>query len=685
MDFLEVNLQIFPDSNIERVIFASRAEEIFYKICQNHLSEDWKVFYSVVTSISFNGLQNNEIDFILYHPSYGLIVAEIKGGGIKFDAEHQQFYSINRFKKQFKIKNPFKQILISKSRLMKYLKEKKLRVPISHIVVFPNTNKRRFKGNIGINKKIIFGKKELTNLEENLIELALESQPEKYLNFNDIGHKLESIFVGESFNSRKYIRDYIDSHESRVRDVETFYESLVNPISSNLRLGIEGEAGTGKTVLALIIAKYFKDRSNRVLLLTSNPMLNLYLKQELGSEIDVKIYSDFAKNFDINLLQKPAEFKGTHTKWVNVEGPKRLFEEIIKNQTFRYDCIICDEAQDVPQSWWKPIEQLLLSEQSRLYLFFDRSQGIFGNRSKARFDPDHSLPISPPFFPLVHNYRTTREISSFARPFRTGRGVLKSHCGRVGYVPELINYSDVENFYQKLHNLLTNLIKKEMVKPEEITLLSARNPDSKASVISELTHIGPYPIHRIYFDMEKNWREIRPPDGHIGLSTIQAYKGLETKVAILINFSEYNLPLSNPLMANLMYVACTRAKHMLYVFLLEDDSKNEMVKSALSNVNYVGPMVVEGPETDIEVVGTVSYYNSDRCGWLTVEDESIAKNNILFFPYDVIKADLTEYIKVGTKLIFRLKVEGNVMVAGDLKLFDKIEDLSDLNDHQEFQ
>ena len=117
--------KIFPDVAKTKVIFASHAEETVYSKCLG-LSSDWQVYYSVtLSSIEENrGLVDNETDFLLYHPDYGVIVLEVKGGRIGFNKEKDSFYTVNRYGKSFFIKNPFQQALTWKSRFLRYLKKK---------------------------------------------------------------------------------------------------------------------------------------------------------------------------------------------------------------------------------------------------------------------------------------------------------------------------------------------------------------------------------------------------------------------------------------------------------------------------------------------------------------------------------------------------------------------------------
>ena len=666
-------MKIFPDSEKTRVIFVSSAEESLYENSRKQLSENWRVYYSCSLSEfeGEEGLRDNEIDFVFYHPDYGIFVAEVKGGRIKFDAQKQKFSSLNRHGEIFSIKDPFKQVLVWKSRFLRFLKKNGIRVPVSHLVCFPGAHAKEFPKSAAMNPAIILDREGMDQLEEFLIRLARSSHPEHFFKFSDVGEKLDRILIGKTFTSRLYIRDYIDSHEKRVRDVESVFDSLLTPVTSQSRLGIEGEAGTGKTMLALLIAKFFRDRSERILFLSSNPILNLFLRQEAGDGISVETFADIAEKFGVSLLNPPASFQGKRSDWIQIEGPVLLKEAIVNNKNFRFDVIVCDEAQDVQPFWWEAFEELLAGSESRLYLFFDRSQGIFGSGgSDKKFDPDTTLPISPPFFPLVNNYRTTREISTFARSFRTGGSVLQSHCGRLGYIPEIVTYEDQEDWQRQIGKIVRNLVKTEKVQPIEITFLSARAPDSRESVLAGVREISRIPLHKLTYNKKNKWRQTRPPRGHMAVATISAFKGLETKIGFLINISEYNLPVSNPIMASLIYVACTRAKHMLYICVRKNDPKRKAIEEALAEVRAKGALVLEGSDKDFEFNGKISHYNPARVGWISVEDAGFQKNSIMFFPFDVEKSGLTGKIKVGKRIKFRPKMEGQVSIACDLKLLD---------------
>src|SRR5690606_19707792 len=119
----------------------------------------------------------------------------------------------------------------------------------------------------------------------------------------------------------------------------------------------------------------------------------------------------------------------------------------------------------------------------------------------------------------VHNYRTTREIASFSRAFRTSQEVLHSHSGRLGYLPELVPYKDAEDARRLLGMLLKKLMREEGLTSSEITMISARNPAAKESVLYQTAELAKVSLHRLTSTQKKSWREAKPPKDAVGVST----------------------------------------------------------------------------------------------------------------------------------------------------------------------
>ena len=660
---------MIPDVEKQRVVFPSSAEETFYRVAGQSLSAGWRVYYSCVLSAfePGEGLQEGEIDFVLWHPSAGFVVVEVKGGRIQI--ENGDFFSINRQGERFRIQNPFNQALVWKNRFYRFLKRENMRMPVCHAVCLPYLDESELPMTAGVERDLVIGRQRMERLEETLFEIVRKSHLEKYLKFSNPGEKtLDRLLKGSHFESRRFLREYVDHHDLRVADIESIQESLVTPVTSARRLGIEGEAGTGKTMLAAMLARRYRDEGAKVLLTSSNPVLNERLRVDIGRGVDVMTYGELGSKFGVELLRVPAGYQGKLEDWLQFDGPEKL-KTAIAADSCRYDVILCDEAQDVQPFWWECIERLLISPESgRFYLFFDRSQGVFGSGSgETLFVPEQVLPVAPPYFPLVHNYRTTKEISTFAREFRTGSQVLKSHSGRSGFMPQIVTYKDRADAQKKLELLLSDLIRREHLRPDEIALISARNPKAPESILTGMN--APSVGLGLDAALKATGSSATKATGpHV--ATVAGFKGLEAKVAILINFSEHKMELSNPIMSSMMYVAATRARHLVVIMLREDDTKVAAVKAALEAAavpGSTGPLVIERPEDITESEGVVTFFDPDRMGSLTIDDGARGRRSFLFFPHDLGRAGL-ENIRVGMRLLFRPRQIGDVVVASDFRV-----------------
>jgi hypothetical protein len=632
-----------------QLVFSSQAEFQFYEAATKALSKEWLIIPQLTLAKSKRDAHEAEMDFVLFHQQWGLFVIEVKGGRIRF--ENQQFYSVNRAGETFAIKNPFQQALSFKARLVRYLKDKNIQVPISYAVCFPTVSKDEFSSSASSNTDLIIGRDELRNLNHTLKTIAKISHEPKFFDFNVNQSTIQKALIGTNYQTRLNLKDYMSAHEKSLRQIEDIHTSLVAPAAGMLRLGVEGEAGTGKTVLASYIAQHFSAQSKRVLFLSSSELLAEKLRGLLTG-LRVETYISLAKGMGVDLLNPPSKYKNTREKWINEDAAKE-FMQALTEQGDRYDVILCDEAQDVDPSWWPGIEKLFDVHQNekRFYVFFDRSQGIFS----AQFEPEKVLPVAGPYLPMVHNYRTTFEIAHLSRSFRRGKHVLVSHSARFGYIPQIITYKNKEDFQTKLEALYDQLLSREGLNIQDVCLLSARKLQAAESVLKDVSSLKGIPIQKI--DAKTRVLET----DKLSFSTIHAFKGMETQVGILCNIDEYALELEHPLMASLVYVAMTRAKHMLYIFCKEGSAKHKRFMDLIAGIPQQKALVIDPHDGDQEFIGTVVHYNPKRFGYLEVKKEGAGIERIMFFTQDI-----DQQIRLGDQVRFRAAIEAQVPIAIDL-------------------
>jgi hypothetical protein len=87
------------------------AEKKVYLALRDQLDDEWNVFYSRPWyGISSTGGEiEGEADFIVAHSKYGILFIEVKGGMISYDPVTSKWFSTDRDKIKFKIKDPIDQ------------------------------------------------------------------------------------------------------------------------------------------------------------------------------------------------------------------------------------------------------------------------------------------------------------------------------------------------------------------------------------------------------------------------------------------------------------------------------------------------------------------------------------------------------------------------------------------------
>jgi hypothetical protein len=659
---------MFPDIKRMPMVFLSSAEERVYQLAKS-LPDAWRVYYSVTLSMKEqdSGIKDGEIDFVFYHPRHGVIVVEVKGGRISLDGSSGQFYSENRSGRSFAIRNPFQQAISFRNRFVRFLRSQDIQVPISHAVCFPQVDESEFPPHANIEPATLLGRTRLADLEKSLAEIARSFHSEDFLEFKDAATSLDDVLVGATFKSKPMLREYIDSEEARVIESDGLHDNLVMPLVGVTRLGVEGEAGTGKSLLAVNLANHFANEQKSVLVLASSPLLVSHLRNSLASNVTMMTFQELAGSFGLNLLVAPSDGAVSGDQWIQYDAPERLRHKITESE-LRYDVILVDEAQDVQPFWWVAFETLLREkDQSKLYVFFDRDQGVFGGGEGASsFTPEDSLPVPTNYVRLTKNYRNTSEISQLANEFkRTKAALTVTMSDRVGYHPSVVAYDDALNAVDQLSQLLKRLIHEQGMRSDEIVILSARAPESKESILSGVAEIAGLKVIRLTPQGVAQGKYSSP--GEIGVATVAAFKGLEAKVVIVVNLCEHKMSLDNPIMASLTYVALTRAKHMLYVMVKEGDPKADKIRAAHVKIRSQGAIVIAADERPGEFTGRILHLNPERMGVIEMQTGDEALRNIIMLPQDIPASSLPGFRK-DQMVRFRIRSEGGVATAIGLSL-----------------
>jgi ribosome biogenesis GTPase A len=137
------------------------------------LPDDWHIFYSL-GFVDRNGFdRQREIDFVLFHPDFGLVFIEVKGGSVRFENGTVRQWLDNHWKDR----NPIQQLNGARRVCLEYLSSHGVDgfIPARNLYVFPTTQRPATGLSQELSECSFFGD-EPTELSEHIISVATGSQ-----------------------------------------------------------------------------------------------------------------------------------------------------------------------------------------------------------------------------------------------------------------------------------------------------------------------------------------------------------------------------------------------------------------------------------------------------------------------------------------------------------------------------
>mgnify|MGYP001627235188 FL=1 len=330
-------------------------------------------------------------------------------------------------------------------------------------------------------------------------------------------------------------------------------------MAANPRTIVRGQAGTGKTVIAMERARQLAAQGKRVLVLCFNHLLAKHLRLTLegdpiGARIDIQhvhaLYREVIRR--AGLENRLSDATNEHQLFAEV-FPLVFLEAAIECDLAAWDALIVDEAQDLltPQNL-DAFDYLLGGpglNRGSWHIFFDRMQNIYGTEIQELVERRLSE-AQPAYDDLFENCRNTRQVAV------QGSIVSGIDLALIGAPegPECANvyYRDHPDLISRLNDLVA-LLRNQEVLPSDIAILSTRRREK--SSVSALTEIGGVPL--------VDAAESAP--GDMVFSTMHAFKGLERRVVIAIDMAD----IGQEFCSMLHYAGLSRARTLLHVFLPE--------------------------------------------------------------------------------------------------------------------
>ncbi len=484
---------------------ASSSERPVYGALEQ-LPDPWRVFYSVAWQSLRNGRQGDgEADFVLVHPSHGLIVIEAKGGTITI--KDGEWFTSGKGG-LFRI-DPFEQAVSSKHALMTYLRDTIPDLPwveSGHAVWFPEIT---VDGNLSAAApdELILDR---TDLRRPVA--AVNDVVNRWGLHKTIGEDaLEAItqHLAPTVTIRHTLADDVAEVKARQIELTETQRLALAGLARMRRVLVYGGAGTGKTVLAEERARRLSGDGFRVVLVCFNRPLGDALAAEFADN-DLVTAGSFHEQARRWIEEAGLSFPDDIEQgWWDDPAGELLLEAFTRGE-FRTDAVIIDEGQDFDDSWFMALEAALAEPSEGLFLVFaDPHQAIY----REGWEP----PFNTVQYNLDLNCRNTNQIAAVVA--RIYGDDLPSR-GTDGPEPQFLSIESPEGVRKALGRALHPLINEGNLATSDVVVLTQKRATKDALIEVSVAGVTLEAIEE-------------RTDG-VAIETIHRYKGLEAAAAVVI-------------------------------------------------------------------------------------------------------------------------------------------------------
>lgn len=558
--------EVFPDyTDSQLELVGSQGERKVYLQLRSQLNDDFLVLHHVQW-IAHNpqwGNFDREADFLVVHKDLGLLIIEVKGGGVKFDGH--QWTSIDKNGKSNIIKDPFEQAKSNRYAIESQLKDSgRLNQQAvrdfnyGYGVLFPDISEKDAK-----QLERPSGPRQIIGCSANLVDLnswlltALNywKKPDKKAPNKIMRSAIKEIFARQIEIQIGRISKFADIDSRRIQLSKNQIEILDN-IENLRRVAVSGGAGTGKTILAVTKARRLSKQGFKTVLLCYNKPLADRLELQLKGERNVEARTVHAFLLEhVNKVRRDLGKDYISDVGGVADGSQEFFENhlpkaaanAILDQRPDIDAIVVDEAQDFSENVWLSLELVLELEAERpLYVFYDASQDIFKRGGK--------IPIEIPPLTLNKNWRNTVEI--FESTYKFFSGPDTKHSEISGPAVRELKVKSLREGCEKAARITRDYLVEFSDTHEADAVVLLGSNIMKRDCIEA--------ISKISLPSDSQWNDGLNQGGvGVPVESIARFKGLEAKHVVLL------LQADSPGLKEDVYVGGTRATHELSIIYVD--------------------------------------------------------------------------------------------------------------------
>lgn len=501
----------------------------------SHAPDNWVAIHSLDLAPWNRGLRT-EIDFLIVVPDLGIACVEVKSHEkIEFDGHAWSPPSIKR--------SPFKQALDGRytfARRLADLVPSLAHVPVVHLCIFPRA---RFDitANVSVQSWELIDRRAFLESETpekfaSMLRGRMERSISADGSLRRLPRPLTATQVQEIVDHcvpvqrrRPAAREEIEQRREEIERILRVQQKPVLVLSHlNARLLVTGPAGTGKTLIALEVARRAAEAGKRVGLFCFNQIVGDWMAEEVSRSALPNLVAGPA----IRMMSKLAGIhvpENPDSRYWEHDLPN-LLEDRLTDPEFRaeavFDYLVVDEVQDLMSrpDLWHATGMFLLGgfERGSYALFGDFANQALGREGEAAGARARLMQTaSPTCWELSENCRNYKVVGEAAAKLAGSRADLYSGYLRTGGSArdyDIQFYADDEQQDALLVSALREF-RARGFRAGEITLLSFRSDEQSAA--ARLRAKGA--------PLAKPW----PPKDVTSYSTVHAFKGMENRVIIL--------------------------------------------------------------------------------------------------------------------------------------------------------
>lgn len=539
--------------------------------------DDWVALHALDLAPWNKGLRT-EVDFIVIAPDAGILCIEVKSHeNVGFDGQRWFPDSIKR--------SPFKQAADGRFALHRSLAEiaPHLKgIPVVHACIFPRSP-FELPLNLSIQPWEVMDLRVIRTFSDgdafcralkSMIEQSIAADGRLWSLKHGMSQDQIDSIVKSCVPVQKRHPDAREEIQRREEEIERVLCEQQKPVllltSCNERLVVTGGAGTGKTLIAMEVARRAAENGRRVALLCFNQLVGDWMEREI-----LKGGPRLPNLFVGRAIKVMAAMTGTEipadpsAEFWDFELPQRL-EDRLTDPDFRlgaaFDFMVIDEAQDLlarPRLWNCLMEFLDGGmEKGAFTLFGDFENQVLTERATMKDNlKDLEESARPAQWHLIENCRNYRIVGDTAVQLaglseQVYSAYLRSGGGAHNYD---ICYFDTDVAQLEQLSRWIGEFKAQGYRPSEITLLSFRADRSSAA--ARLQAVG----HKIL--------PVRQAGSAMSYTSIHSFKGMENKVIILTDVALGNQDFHR----DLFYTGMTRATECVRI-LCEKTSQQTLLQ-----------------------------------------------------------------------------------------------------------